>query len=70
MAAGVVLGRDSLIILAQQSAPIQVLKYDDLYENYYFYQTFVLESPVSAISVFYTGGKYIILSFQNINVKS
>lgn len=65
MATGVVLGSDSLIVLAHRHAPPQVLKYNVNGDNYYFYQSFELEAPVVGISVFYTGGNYVIKLFRN-----
>ncbi|CAG9759594.1 unnamed protein product [Ceutorhynchus assimilis] len=53
--AGVVLGSDSLIILANKETPLQVLKYNQVFNNYYFYQMFALDEPVLGISVFYIG---------------
>ncbi|CAH0562664.1 unnamed protein product [Brassicogethes aeneus] len=78
-ATGVVLSRDSLIVLAHDTAPIVVLKYNPVYDNYHYYQSFHMDGPVSGISVFYTGGfgisdaylcivsendRYFIYSFQ------
>lgn len=57
MATGVVLGTDSLIVLAHRYKPLQILKYNPNGDNYYSYQSFALEAPVVGISVFYTGGK-------------
>ncbi|XP_017785532.1 PREDICTED: uncharacterized protein LOC108568764 [Nicrophorus vespilloides] len=55
-AASVVLGYDSLIILAHRKTPLQVWKYYSAFENYYLYQSIVFEHPVSSVSTFYTGG--------------
>ncbi|KAJ8938300.1 hypothetical protein NQ318_020359 [Aromia moschata] len=56
MATGVVLDADSLIVLAHKNAPLQILKYNHHFENYYLYQSFELDSHIEGISVFYTGG--------------
>ncbi|KAF7274468.1 hypothetical protein GWI33_012887 [Rhynchophorus ferrugineus] len=53
---GVVLGTDSLIILANENNPLQVLKYDDNTDNYNYYQTFSFDEQVTGMSVFYVGG--------------
>ncbi|XP_056645403.1 uncharacterized protein LOC130450794 [Diorhabda sublineata] len=56
MVTGIVVGADSLIALAHNEAPVQVLKYYPEFDNYYFYQSFPLEDQVIAVSSFYTGG--------------
>ncbi|XP_044256902.1 uncharacterized protein LOC123006464 [Tribolium madens] len=78
-AEGVVLEMDSLIVLANQRSALHILKYHPNFDNYYFYQSFQLDYPVSSLSVFYAEGfgisdaylsvvtknnKYFIFSFQ------
>ncbi|KAG5899454.1 hypothetical protein JTB14_015307 [Gonioctena quinquepunctata] len=55
-ATGVVLGADSLIILAHKLVPIQVLKYYADFDNYYLYESLVVNEPVIGITTFYIGG--------------
>uniref|UniRef100_A0AAR5PVR9 VWFD domain-containing protein n=1 Tax=Dendroctonus ponderosae TaxID=77166 RepID=A0AAR5PVR9_DENPD len=54
-AVGVVLRTDSLIILANEDASLQVLRYHPNFNNYYFYQALQVAEPVLGISVFYIG---------------
>ncbi|XP_063929204.1 uncharacterized protein LOC135141748 [Zophobas morio] len=55
-AEGVVLERDSLIILANKRATLLILKYQPDFDNYYLYQTFKLDYSISSLSVFYAEG--------------
>lgn len=57
------LGADSLIILAQKNSPLQVLKYNPFYQTYYFHETILHELPVTSVSVFYTGGMFLIKNY-------
>ncbi|XP_018332377.1 uncharacterized protein LOC108741903 [Agrilus planipennis] len=52
----VVESSDSLIVLQQNNLPLEVYKYSHFYDNYYFYQSFLLDSPVISVSAFYSGG--------------
>lgn len=56
-AQGVVLERDSLIILANERSVLHILKYHAEFDNYYFYQSFQLDYPVSSLTVYYAEGK-------------
>ncbi|XP_066248865.1 uncharacterized protein fs(1)M3 [Euwallacea similis] len=53
---GVVVERDSMIILANGEEPVHILKYHPKWDNYYYYQNFVLDEPVLSLSTFYMGG--------------
>ncbi|XP_030756290.1 uncharacterized protein LOC115882382 [Sitophilus oryzae] len=55
-AVGVVLQADSLLILSNEDAPLQILKYNAYYNNYYYYQGFFRDGKVTGMSVFYVGG--------------
>ncbi|XP_060516237.1 uncharacterized protein LOC132695789 [Cylas formicarius] len=55
-AVGVVLGTDSFIILANEDAPLQVLKYNQNYQNYVNYQIIAADATVFGLSAFYVGG--------------
>lgn len=55
---GVVIGSDSQIVIAHRDAPLQILKYNQDYDNYYFYQNLYLDSSTKTVSVFYLGGMY------------
>lgn len=56
-AEGVVLGAESLIVLAQPKTPLQILKYEGSFDNYYHYDSLSLESSVASVSVFYIRGE-------------
>ncbi|CAG9855477.1 unnamed protein product [Phyllotreta striolata] len=55
-AVGITQGSDSLIALTHREAPVQVLKYDPVFDTYYYYQTIDLGELVVGISSFYVGG--------------
>ncbi|KAB0792964.1 hypothetical protein PPYR_12584 [Photinus pyralis] len=73
-AVGVVTGPDSLFVVANEDAPLQVYKYHPKFDNYYFYQSIFTESPVLGLSTFYAGdpclcavtkgGQFYIYTFQ------
>lgn len=65
-ATGIILGADSLIALQQKLAPIQILKYFPEFDNYYHFQSFDLDEPVIALSVFYSGGKVLKNTFNEV----
>ncbi|XP_066158230.1 reticulocyte-binding protein homolog 2a [Euwallacea fornicatus] len=52
---GVVVEKDSMIILANAEEPVHILKYHPKWDNYYYYQNFVLDEPVLGLSTFYMG---------------
>ncbi|KAL3289954.1 hypothetical protein HHI36_023337 [Cryptolaemus montrouzieri] len=53
---GIILEMDMFIVLAHKIHPILIFKYDNLLENYVFYQNLWDPLPVSGISLFYAGG--------------
>lgn len=62
------LGTDSLIILANEDAPLQVLRYHPDFDNYYFYQALQVAEPVLGVSVFYIGGKQPKIDIRSVKI--
>ncbi|KAF5303213.1 hypothetical protein FQR65_LT08293 [Abscondita terminalis] len=54
-AVSVVLGSDSLIVVACKESPLQVFKYHPKFDNYYFSQNIFTDNAVIGLSVFYEG---------------
>lgn len=44
---------------------MHILKYDKRFDNYYYFQSFSLDHPVTSVSTFYTNGSYITRSTKS-----